>query len=160
MDINVKGKTYKISWEYLVIPCLILLLIIVLIISNFSSIRRIWVSYSEEITAQDSEAAKDISPSALSEPPVNNKQNKEPSQETRNNTKSQSTQEPVQQEKININTASKDNLLSLPYIGDVKAQAIIDYRTANGPFATVDDLVNVKGIGPKTLEKLRPFITV
>ena len=37
MDINVKGKTYKISWEYLVIPCLILLLIIVLIISNFSS---------------------------------------------------------------------------------------------------------------------------
>ncbi|NLO93555.1 MAG: helix-hairpin-helix domain-containing protein [Clostridiaceae bacterium] len=160
MDINVKGKTYKISWEYLVIPCLILLLIIVLIISNFSSIRRIWVSYSEEITAQDSEAAKDISPSALSEPPVNNKQNKEPSQETRNNTKSQSTQEPVQQEKININTASKDDLLSLPYIGDVKAQAIIDYRTANGPFATVDDLVNVKGIGPKTLEKLRPFITV
>ena len=118
------------------------------------------VSYSEEITAQDSEAAKDISPSALSEPPVNNKQNKEPSQETRNNTKSQSTQEPVQQEKININTASKDDLLSLPYIGDVKAQAIIDYRTANGPFATVDDLVNVKGIGPKTLEKLRPFITV
>ena len=160
MDINVKGKTYIISWEYLVIPCLILLLIIVLIISNFSSIRRIWVSYSEEITAQDSEAAKDISPSALSEPPVNNKQNKEPSQETRNNTKSQSTQEPVQQEKININTASKDDLLSLPYIGDVKAQAIIDYRTANGPFATVDDLVNVKGIGPKTLEKLRPFITV
>lgn len=39
------------------------------------------------------------------------------------------------------------------------AARIVDYRTANGPFRSVEDLVNVKGIGPRTLEKLRPLVT-
>ena len=61
---------------------------------------------------------------------------------------------------VNINTATKEELDALPEIGPVKAQAIIDYRKANGPFKTVDDLKHVKGIGAKRLEKLRPDLVV
>lgn len=62
--------------------------------------------------------------------------------------------------KVNINSASKRMLESLPGIGPVLADRIIDYRTANGAFARVDDLTRVKGIGDKTLEKLVPYITI
>ena len=62
--------------------------------------------------------------------------------------------------KININTASLEALMSLTGIGEVKAQAIIDYRNENGPFRSVEELVNVSGIGEKTLDKLRDQITV
>ena len=61
---------------------------------------------------------------------------------------------------VNINTASKDELIALPGIGPAKAQAIVDYRKLNGPFKTVDDLKNVKGIGAKRLDKLRAELTV
>ena len=61
---------------------------------------------------------------------------------------------------VNINTASKRELDALPGIGEVLAQRIIDYRSANGPFSTVDELTKVKGIGVKTLEKLKPYATV
>jgi len=61
---------------------------------------------------------------------------------------------------VNVNTATETELESLPGVGPVTAAAIIDYRTQNGPFATVDDLVDVSGIGPSTLEQMRPFVTV
>ena len=61
---------------------------------------------------------------------------------------------------VNINTASKKELDALPGIGETLAQRIIDYRSANGPFSTVDELTKVKGIGAKTLEKLKPYATV
>ena len=60
---------------------------------------------------------------------------------------------------INVNTATAVELQALPGIGPSKAGAIVAYRSANGPFKRVDDLVEVKGIGPKTLAKLRPLVT-
>jgi competence protein ComEA len=62
--------------------------------------------------------------------------------------------------KININTASAAELDALPSVGEVIAQRIVDYRTPNGPFASVDDLLDVSGIGPVTLEDMRSMVTV
>jgi competence protein ComEA len=61
---------------------------------------------------------------------------------------------------ININKADKETLVTLPGIGDVKAEAIIQYRENNGTFKTPQDLTNVKGIGPKIYEKLSKEITI
>ncbi|WP_197735540.1 ComEA family DNA-binding protein [Rubrobacter xylanophilus] len=61
---------------------------------------------------------------------------------------------------VDINTASAEELDELPEVGPATAEAIIEYRTANGPFRTVDELEEVPGIGPATLEKIRPFATV
>jgi competence protein ComEA len=60
---------------------------------------------------------------------------------------------------INVNTATADDLMRLPGVGPVTAQAIVSARTTS-PFRTVDDLDRVRGIGPKTLDKLRPFVVV
>ena len=62
--------------------------------------------------------------------------------------------------KVNINTASVAEFEPLPRIGPAIAQRIIDYRTANGPFATIEDLQNVKGIGPATFADLKDKISV
>lgn len=62
--------------------------------------------------------------------------------------------------KININTADASELQKLTGIGPGKAKSIIDYRNKNGPFKSVDDLLNVSGIGEKTLEKIRDEIVV
>jgi competence protein ComEA len=61
---------------------------------------------------------------------------------------------------VNINSAGYKELTSLPGIGPAKAVAIIDYRAEHGSFATLDDLKKVKGIGTKTVEKVRDLITV
>lgn len=61
---------------------------------------------------------------------------------------------------IDINTADNEMLQTLPGIGPALSARIIDYRNANGPFETIEDLLAVKGIGEKTLEKLRPWITI
>lgn len=62
--------------------------------------------------------------------------------------------------KININTADKSQLESLPRIGEALAQRIIDYRNSNGHFKKIEDITNVSGIGSKTFEGFKEQITV
>ncbi len=61
---------------------------------------------------------------------------------------------------VDLNTASAQDLQSLPGIGSVLAGRIIAHREANGPFAAVSDIENVPGIGPRTLESIRALVTV
>jgi competence protein ComEA len=61
---------------------------------------------------------------------------------------------------ININSASETELETLSGIGEVLAATIVEYREQNGPFASVDDLEDVSGIGPATLEEIRDQVTV
>lgn len=61
---------------------------------------------------------------------------------------------------IQVNVATEDDLTKLQGIGPSKAQAIIDYREENGPFKQVEDLLEVNGIGEKTLENIREQIVV
>lgn len=64
----------------------------------------------------------------------------------------------VQNDRLNINTASAADLTALPGIGEKKAAAIVAYRDANGPFTEVEQLLQVDGIGEGILEKIRPHI--
>ena len=62
--------------------------------------------------------------------------------------------------RVNLNTATLAELLTLPGIGETRAQAILAYRAEHGPFTRIEELQNVSGIGPATYEKLAPYVTV
>ena len=66
----------------------------------------------------------------------------------------------LQDDRLNINTASAADLTALPGIGEKKAAAIVAYREANGPFADTTQLLNVDGIGQGILKKIQPHICV
>ena len=65
-----------------------------------------------------------------------------------------------QSQKIDINRAEVWLLQSLPGIGEVKAQAIVDYRQQNGPFHNINELIKVKGIGTTTYDKIKHLVTI
>ncbi|MBT2584425.1 helix-hairpin-helix domain-containing protein [Arthrobacter sp. ISL-95] len=71
-----------------------------------------------------------------------------------------STAPAAQGAKVNINTASLEELGTLPRVGPVTAQGIIDWRKEHGPFASIDELDAVDGIGPKLMESLKDLVTV
>ncbi len=66
----------------------------------------------------------------------------------------------VAPEGINLNTATVDQLVALPGIGEVLAQRIVAYREEHGPFTSAEQLKEVKGIGEKKWEAIRPLVTV
>ena len=61
---------------------------------------------------------------------------------------------------LDVNTASKNDLMTLPKIGPVTAEKIIQYRDNFGPFKSIENLLKIKGIGQKTLDQLKPFIQI
>ena len=61
---------------------------------------------------------------------------------------------------IDVNTATAKELQSVPGIGETLAKRIVEFREEHGPFEKVDDLLNVRGIGVASLDKLRPFLTI
>lgn len=63
-------------------------------------------------------------------------------------------------DKVNVNTATSEELCTLPGIGPVLAQSIINYRQQNGPFTCVESITAVDGIGQDTLEDIMQYITV
>ena len=60
---------------------------------------------------------------------------------------------------VNINTATKEELTSIKGVGEKRAQDIIDYRTKNGPFKTVDDLEKIPGVGPGLMKRIRSQVS-
>lgn len=69
-------------------------------------------------------------------------------------------QKEIQPRKVNINTATRKELETLPRIGPKLAQRIIDYRKEQGNFKSIEEIEKVKGIGKKTFERLKDLITV
>jgi len=61
---------------------------------------------------------------------------------------------------VNINTASEQELQLLPRVGPALAKRVVEFRTANGPFKTPEELTRVKGVGEKTFALLAPYLAV
>lgn len=61
---------------------------------------------------------------------------------------------------VNVNEASVEELMQLPQVGAVMARRILEYRQTHGPFKTIDELMQVKGIGQKKLAAMKPFIRI
>jgi competence ComEA-like helix-hairpin-helix protein len=114
---------------------------------------------TQEMDEKSSKSEKKQTPKAKQKVKEKVKQTgrKEPAFET----KTMSKKELIEQRagKININEADKETLMEIPYVGEKKADDIIAYR-ADFPFTVIEDLMEVKGIGQKTFEKIAPFITV
>jgi competence protein ComEA len=76
------------------------------------------------------------------------------------NTPSLPTTGQQERQPIDVNTATAEDLQKVPGIGEALAGRIIEFRQEHGRFEKVDDLLNVRGIGTASLEKLRPFLVV
>ena len=91
---------------------------------------------------------------------IDNNNNNDSNNDSNNINKMESNESTNTQSIININTATIDELDSLPGIGNSKAQNIIDYRNINGNFKTIEDIMNVNGIGTAIYEQIKAYITI
>ncbi len=79
---------------------------------------------------------------------------------TQTTTTSKITEPIIENYKININTATKEELIKINGLGEVKAISIIEYRTTNGYFKSIEEIMNVKGIGQATFDNIKEYIEV
>lgn len=107
-------------------------------------------SKNELTTAKAFEQVKNIAECKCETIEVNNCVDKNTTNESTNN----------ETTKININTDSKEKLMTISGIGSSKADAIIEYRTKNGNFKTTEDIINVSGISKTIYDKIKDTITV
>ena len=155
------------------IKALLFLLIALLIGSGITLYKKYHRSFAPELIlrkpppssfenqSQFNEDLKDTSPKILKSviaSPISNSQNENRSQYPEFGTSS--IHQNPQKEKIDLNSASASDLEFLPQIGPVLSQRIINYRRTKGEFQKIEDLMKVSGIGPKTFEKIKDFITV
>jgi competence protein ComEA len=66
----------------------------------------------------------------------------------------------INQKPVNLNTATLEELITVPHIGPVTAEKIIEYRNEHGKFKRIDDILKIKGIGVKTLERIKGEVTI
>jgi len=151
MRIRIRNREWHIPWEYLAALLLILLALVILLAWKLDYEK----GETIRITATQTPAA---SQKPLQEKDAHEDDTRYDMPDT-DDEETRPGNEPKGPFRININKARMEELMSLPYIGEVKARAIIAYREAHGPFKVPEDLLNVKGIGPKTLERLRDYIT-
>lgn len=116
----------------------------------------------EEASKDDNSVIKPIDnictcPKITNDACLNNKSDNE---EINNNSGNSTSVNENISAKININTASIEELQTLSGIGESKAKAIVEYREANGNFETIEEIKNVSGIGESAYEKIKDFITV
>ena len=110
-----------------------------------------WTQHTDGVTVRTARTVPAQTESALPSVPAASSPTEKPTEAA--------TQPPTEPGPLDLNRATAQELTMLPGIGEVLAQRIVDYRNANGPFASVDDLLEVNGIGPGILETIRPQIT-
>ncbi len=152
MKFNLFGKEITIGREYYIIGISVLLILLTLwgwyLNTNNVSVFSAGGSpeRQKQHTGFDGENTQTISPKSVSE---------ESGIKASDSDRSVSAKEKI----ININTAGKEELISLNGIGEVKASAIIRYRKENGLFESIEDIKNVNGIGEATFQKIKDKIT-
>lgn len=115
-----------------------------------------WTQHTDGVTVRTARAVPAQTESALPSVPAASA----PTEKSTAAPTEAATQPPTEPGPLDLNRATAQELTTLPGIGEVLAQRIVDYREAHGPFRSVEELIAVEGIGEGKLEKLRELVTV